>query len=70
MRWHGDEDRAPLRAWLAHGLLPEIGVGLISGQWGTYKTFVSLDLAAAIMAGLAFIDYPIARNGGILFLAA
>ena len=22
------------------------------------------------MAGLAFIDYPIARNGGILFLAA
>jgi hypothetical protein len=70
LRWHGDEDHTPLRAWLVDGLLPETGVGLISGQWGTYKTFVSLDLAAAVMAGLAFIDYPITRNGGILFLAA
>jgi hypothetical protein len=69
LHWHGDEDRAPLRAWLVNGLLPETGVGLISGQWGTYKTFVSLDLAAAVMAGLAFIDYPIARNGGTLFIA-
>ena len=65
LHWHGDEDRAPLRAWLAKGLLPETGVGLISGQWGTFKTFVGLDLAAAVMAGLAFIDYPIARNGGV-----
>jgi AAA domain len=69
LHWHSDEDRAPLRAWLVNGLLPETGVGLISGQWGTYKTFVSLDLAAAVMAGLAFIDYPIARNGGALFIA-
>jgi AAA domain len=69
LRWHGDEDQAPLRAWLVNGLLPETGVGLISGQWGVYKTFVSLDLAAAVMAGLAFIDYPIARNGGVLFVA-
>ena len=70
LRWHGANETAPTRAWLVNGLLPETGVGLISGQWGTYKTFVSLDLAAAVMAGLAFIDYPISRNGGILFLAA
>ena len=70
LRWHGESGAAPVRAWLVNGLLPETGVGLISGQWGTYKTFVALDLAAAIMAGLAFIDYPIIRNGGILFVAA
>ena len=69
LRWHGDDEDAPLRAWLVNGLLPETGVGLISGQWGTYKTFVSLDLAAAVMVGLAFIDYPIVRNGGVLFIA-
>jgi AAA domain len=70
LRWHGESGAIPVRAWLVNGLLPETGVGLISGQWGTYKTFVALDLAAAIMAGLAFIDYPITRNGGILFVAA
>lgn len=69
LHWHAENQGAPVRTWLVKGLLPETGVGLISGQWGTYKTFVALDLAAAIMAGLAFIDYPIARNGGALFIA-
>jgi AAA domain len=70
LRWHGESQNTSVRAWLINGLLPETGVGLISGQWGTYKTFVAIDLAAAVMAGLAFIDYPIVRNGGILFIAA
>jgi len=70
LRWHGDDLDTPVRTWLVNGLLPETGVGLISGQWGTYKTFVALDLAAAVMTSLAFIDYPITRNGGILFVAA
>jgi hypothetical protein len=70
LRWHGEHLSSPDRGWLVSGLLPEGGVGLISGQWGTYKTFVALDLAAAIMTGLAFIDYPIVRKGGILFIAA
>jgi hypothetical protein len=58
LRWHGESGAPPVRAWLVNGLLPETGVGLISGQWGTYKTFVALDLAAAVMAGLAFIAAP------------
>lgn len=70
LRWHGEGESKPVRAWLANGLLPATGAGLISGQWGTYKTFVALDLAAAVMAALAFIDYPINRNGGVLFIAA
>jgi hypothetical protein len=58
------------RAWLVDGLLPETGVGLASGQWGTYKTFVALDLAVAVMAGIAFIGAPVVRRGGVLFVAA
>jgi AAA domain len=52
------------------GLLPETGAGLVSGQWGTFKSFTLIDLAAAIMAGVAFIDFPIVRRGGVLFIAA
>jgi hypothetical protein len=70
LHWHDDVSGPRVRIWLVNGLLPQTGVGLISGQWGTYKTFVALDLSAAVMAGLAFIDYPITRNGGVLFIAA
>jgi hypothetical protein len=70
LHWHGESRETPTRAWLIDGLLPETGAGLIAGQWGTYKTFVGLDLAAAVMAGLAFVDYPVARRGGVLFVAA
>jgi len=51
LHWHGDKDKTAKRSWLIEGLLPETGSGLASGQWGTYKTFVALDLAAAVIAG-------------------
>jgi hypothetical protein len=70
LHWHGDASETMTRAWLVDGLLPESGTGLISGQWGTYKTFAALDLSGAVMAGLAFIDYPVARRGGVLFIAS
>ena len=70
LHWHGDIDLSEGRAWLAQNLLPETGKGLMSGQWGVFKTFVALDLAAAVMAGAAFIDFPIVRRGGVLFIAA
>ena len=69
LRWHGDRDKIPTRAWLVEGLLPETGSGLASGQWGTYKTFAALDLAAAVMAGSRFVDHAVARRGGVLFVA-
>jgi hypothetical protein len=70
LHWHGEAGPGLDRDWLVDGLLPQTGTGLISGQWGVYKTFVGLDLAAAIMAGLAFIDYPVTQRGGVLFIAA
>jgi AAA domain len=44
-------------------LLPETGSGLLSGQSGTYKTFVALNLAGAIATGKPFAGYNIKRPG-------
>ena len=57
------------RPCLVQDLLPETGVGLISGQWGTYKTFVAIDLAMAVISGADFIRFPVRRRGGVLFIA-
>jgi hypothetical protein len=72
LHWHGDKDKTPKRSWLIEGLLPETGSGLASGQWGTFKTFVALDLAAAVMASGRFInqDHAVVRRGGVLYIAA
>ena len=72
LHWHGDKDKTPKRSWLIEGLLPETGSGLASGQWGTFKTFVALDLAAAVMAGGRFInqDHTVLRRGGVLYVPA
>lgn len=68
-KFHGDVDVLDSRPWLIELLLPETGTGLLSGQWGTYKTFVALDLAVAVMTGSTFIKFPTVRRGGVLFIA-
>ena len=69
LRWHGDADPRESRPYLVQDLIPEIGVGLMSGQWGTFKTFTILDLAHSIMTGAPFIGFEIVRPGGVLFIA-
>jgi hypothetical protein len=69
IHWHGEVRPAESRRWLIHDLVPEIGTGLLSGQWGTYKTFVALDMANAVMTGAPFIDFEVMRRGGVLFIA-
>jgi hypothetical protein len=44
--WHGDPGSQTAEDWLAYEALLRVGVALIPGQWGTYKSFVALDLAA------------------------
>ena len=70
-RWHFHGEVNPLetRTWLVELLIPEVGVGLLAGQWGTWKTFVAIDLAAEIMTGGTFISFPVLRKGAVLFLA-
>src|SRR6266478_7918182 len=69
IRWHGDVDPLESRPQLINKVLPETGTGLTSGQWGTYKTFVVIDIASSVMSGVSFIDFPVVRRGGVLFIA-
>jgi hypothetical protein len=68
-RWHGEAYDGPLKEWLVEGMLPRIGKALIAGQWGTYKTFVALDLAGAVMTKTTFAGRPVNYQGGVLFIA-
>jgi hypothetical protein len=70
LNWHGEYHSGINRKWLVKNMIPETGVGLISGQWGTYKTFIAIDLAGAVMTGSPFAGRPVMRQGGVLFLAA
>jgi hypothetical protein len=67
--WHGEPDNTPLKEWLVDGLLPKTGLALVAGQWGTFKTFVVLDLSASIMTQMPFAGRAVHRQGGVLFIA-
>jgi hypothetical protein len=69
LRWHGDANPFVNRRWLVRDLIPEIGKGLLPGQWGTGKTFVALDLSTSVMTGAPFAGRPVDRRGGVLFIA-
>jgi hypothetical protein len=69
IHWHGEIDTAASRAWLVQDLLPEVGKGLVAGQWGTYKTFTVFDIAYSVMTGTPFLGFEVARRGGVLFIA-
>jgi hypothetical protein len=67
--WHGQVDYRASRPYLVQDVIPEVGHGLMSGQWGTFKTFGALELAHSCMSGEPFLGYEIMRRGGVLFIA-
>jgi hypothetical protein len=67
--WDGEGEEDIDVAWLIHELLPQVGTGLIAGQWGTYKTFVAIDLALTIAHAAMFLGRGVRRTGGIMFVA-
>lgn len=50
-------ERPPLK-WIVHGVLPEVGVGAIFGPPGSGKSFLLLDLLAAISEGEFWFGIP------------
>ena len=67
---HGDADPRPIKSWLIKHLIPAVGHGLLSGQWGAGKTFVTFDLAAALATGQPFLGHTVKRQCGVLLIAA
>ena len=70
VQWHGEAKTEAAAPALIKGLIKQVSVNLLSGQWGTFKTFVILDIAGDVILGLPFIDYRLKRKGGVLFIAA
>ena len=68
--FHSDTEAAPT-PWLIKNILPKTGAGLISGQWGSYKTTLALDIAVSVMTGAPFASrYPVKRQGAVAYFAA
>jgi hypothetical protein len=68
-KYHTGVAPVPLR-WLIKGILPETGAALMSGQWGTFKTTVALDVSVCVMADLLFAGkYRVKRRGAVLYIA-
>src|SRR5262249_29876922 len=69
--WHLYESTtAEPPRWLVKGILPESGVAIIPGQWGSYKTTPALDLALSVMTGRPFAGrYRIKRAGAGVYFA-
>jgi hypothetical protein len=67
---HGDPDPRPLKAWLIKHLIPRVGHGLMSGQWGAGKTFAFFDLAASLSTGQPWLGHVVKRQCGVLLIAA
>lgn len=59
----------PPRQWLVHGLVPQKTVTLFSGDGGTGKSLLALQLAVAVTAQTAWIGKT-ANTGRVIFLSA
>jgi len=68
-RRHRDANN-PAPKYLIKNLLPETGIGLLSGQSGTYKSFVGIKIAGAVGTGQPFAGHTIKRQGAALIFAS
>jgi hypothetical protein len=65
-----DSTEVTPQRWCVKRLLPETGVGILSGQWGSFKTTVALEMSVAVMTGQPFASqYKVKRPGAVLYIA-
>lgn len=66
----GVPDIRPRKKWRIKQLMPASGVGLLSGQWGTNKTFQAIELAVTVIGhNQAFCGREVREPCGVLILA-
>ena len=65
------EDRPRARRWMVEALWSEQGVGIVGGEPKCGKSFLALDLAVAVAAGVPCLRHfhPAARGAVLLFAA-
>ncbi|MGI8800623.1 MAG: AAA family ATPase [Solirubrobacteraceae bacterium] len=63
-----DLDNLPDPEWLVDGIVPE-GNAVVFGQPGTFKSFVTLDLALCVAAGCDWHGHPV-KGGNVVYVAA
>jgi hypothetical protein len=68
--FHGDVEDEPLVEWLVADTLPKVGVGILGGWSGTFKTFVAVDLSRATITKTTFAGRRVMRQGATLLIAA
>jgi hypothetical protein len=59
----------PAPVWTVRKIIPERGIGLLIGPWGSYKSFVAIDLAASIACGKDFGGRELKHQGPVIYLA-
>jgi hypothetical protein len=64
--WYYGDPAQPQLPMLVPYLLPQKGFGYLGGQWGTFKTFVTNDLAVAIASGGSFAGQQVAFKGAVV----
>jgi len=64
----GDLPLSPAR-WLVGGFLPANCLALLVGREATYKSFLSLDLAASVATGATWANHPVERGAALYLLA-
>jgi len=69
LHWLGNEPPAP-PPMAVEGILPQTGIAILAGQFGTGKTFVAVNLAISLITGIPFMGAKVLRKGGVLWFAA
>jgi len=65
----GGAEVRPIR-WVVKGLLEAGALGMVFGDSGTYKSFLSVALSACIATGKDFYGMPVRRKGAVYYVAA
>lgn len=60
----------PPPSWLVEGVMTRASLTLLSGKFGTYKSFVSVALAASVATGVPFLGHHVAGTGPVIYVAA